>query len=271
MCPPVFDLEPLGEMLSNAVLRAGLLTLVALGLASVPEIARAQQRSEAQALEHQAIASAVAGGLGGLRRAARFWSQAAEKYASAGLLPRAAAAWDSSGRMYERLDARDSALAQMGRALAIRDTSITAQVDSLLNSSPLLQPTRSVADEERFVLHVRRLLAIIRGRPTPPDEVPNAEAAVGVLEEFNAGRETLIEVQTIYPTFPFSFRRWLYRRSTADIWDSRAAATRFQAARQTYQFKYVDPRSGRETIITRPCADSPCVVQLPAPLSPRTP
>jgi hypothetical protein len=159
----------------------------------------------------------------------------------------------------------------MGRALAIRDTSITAQVDSLLNSSPLLQPTRSVADEERFVLHVRRLLAVIRGRPTSPDEVPNAEAAVGVLEELNAGRETWIDVQTTYPTFPFSFRRWLYRRNTAVIWDSRAAATRFQAARQTYQFKYVDPRSGRETIITRPCADSPCVVQVPAPLSPRTP
>lgn len=243
-------------------------------LLCAPRAAGAQPTAEAQAraLERQAIAASAEGGPGALQRAARLWSQAADAYARAGLSPRAAAAWDSAGHAYDRLAARDSALASTGRALAIRDTSLTARVDSLLNASPLLRPTRSAPEEERFVRSVRQLLAQIRGRPTTPAEVPSAEAAVAALEALNAGRETVIDVTTPFPSFQFSFRRWLYRNSpSAASWDTRTAAARFQAPRVTYQFRYTDPRTGRARVITRSCADSPCVIRLPVPPPPRVP
>jgi hypothetical protein len=249
-------------------------SILLLSLLFTPRAAGAQPGPEAQAraLERQAIASATEGSPAALQRAARLWRQTADAYTQAGLPLRAAAAWDSASHTYDRLAARDSALASAGRALAIRDTSLTAQVDSLLNASPLLRPTRSVAEEERFVRGVRQLLARIRGRPTSPAEVPHAEAAVAALEALNAGRETVIDVSTPFPSFDFRFRRWLYRNSrSAATWQSRTAAARFLAPRVTYQFRYIDPRTGRDTTVTRACADSPCIIRLPVSPPRRTP
>jgi hypothetical protein len=226
------------------------------------------QIERAQALETQARRAHLENTPLGSRRAAGLWKQAADLYARVGARRQAAAAWDSASSAYARVGVRDSALVYLGRALEVRDTTITTTIDSLLNASPLLQPSRSVADEALFVRQVRQLLSRVRGRPTSPDEVPSAEAAVAVLEELNSGRETWIEVHTPFPSFEFSVRRWLYRNSPSSAgWTVRTASTRFQAPRQTYQFRYRDPRTARDTVITRACADG-CAFDLPAPAPP---
>lgn len=219
---------------------------------------------EGATLEYLAALWARRGDEEGLRRAAYYWRQAGDAYLVGGLEPLAAAAWDSVSRAYDRVGARDSALAWLGQALTLRDTSEINSIDALLRSSPVLRSGRSIRDEERFVTGVRQLLARIRGRPTPPDEVPTAEAALIVLEELNGHRETLIVVQSPVADLEFSYRRWIYReQDTPERWTTRTATTRFSAARQTYDFRYIHPDTGDVDEFPVHCADSPCVVRIP--------
>lgn len=229
--------------------------------------ASGDRRGEGATLNHLAALEARGADPGGLRRAAGFWGEAGEAFLSVELRGRAAAAWDSAGHAYGRAGARDSALAWTGRSLELRDTARTASIDALLASTPLLRPTRTVADEERFVTGVRRLLAEIRGHPTPDDEIPDAEAAHLALEALNAQRDTWIDVQTALP-FEFGIRRWIHRNSDSpETWETRTASTRFRARRQGYQFRYVHPETRRVETLDVVCADSPCVVRLPRAVS----
>jgi tetratricopeptide (TPR) repeat protein len=226
------------------------------------------RRGEGSLLVRRAAASAE-GGPAGSRTAASLWSRAGNAHAQTGFPSRAAAAWDTASRAYERIGERDSALAYAGRALEVRDRTAAARVDSLLSASPLIRPTLGLPGEAQFVQAVRDLLADVRGRPTPEGEVPSTEAAHAVLDALNAGRETLIVVKTTYPAFVFGFRRYALRDSDdPETWATSTAATSFHASRQWYQFQYVDPRTGRIVQFFSDCTDSPCDVQIPLPASP---
>lgn len=226
---------------------------------------------EATTLEHLAALWARGGDEEGLRQAARLWGQAGEAYLTVDLQSSAAAAWDSASRAYERIGARDSALAWLGRAAGVRDTSLGATVDSLLRSSPLLRQGRTIDQETKFATDVRQLLAHIRGRRTSPDEIPDAETALVVLEELNAHRHTWIDVRTPPSrTYNFAYRPWIHRNSDSpETWTVRTASVRFPAPRRAYQFRYTDPDTNREITFSVVCSDSPCVVELPRPSTTR--
>lgn len=227
---------------------------------------------EATTLEHLAALWARGGDEEGLRQAARLWGQAGDVYLTVDLQSNAAAAWDSASHAYERIGARDSALAWMGRAAGVRDTSLAATIDSLLrSSSPLLGMDRTMPEQLRFVTDVRQLLGQIRGRRTTAEEIPDVQAALVVLEELNAHRHTWIDVRTPPSRrYDFSYRPWIHRNSDSpETWTVRTASVRFPAPRRAYQFRYTDPDTNREITFSVVCSDSPCVVDLPRPSTTR--
>lgn len=225
----------------------------------------ADRGGEGTTLEHLAGLWARGGDEEGLRRAAHHWGQAGDAYLSMDLHSRAAAAWDSASRAYERIGARDSALAWMGQAAGVRDTSLAATVDSIMRSSAPLLSGRIIDQQGKFVNRVRVLLTQLRGRRTSAEEIPDVEAALAALEELNAHRHTWIEVRTPpNRSFAFAYRRWTHRNRVSPVtWTTRTAAVRFPAPRQGYQFHYIDPDTKSAVTFCVVCADSPCVVELP--------
>ncbi len=235
--------------------------LAACTAAQQPPVTVPSQVQEAQQLDARARAAFEAGNPGGFRQAKDLWLESAALYGGAGQIVSEATAHDNAGRAYHHLGERDSALGQFGEAIALRrDTAATREIVTLLNTSPLLEPTRSVMREASYVRDARSVLAATPGGAALAAEVTSAAEAVAALDALSAARTATLKVTAPQP-LEVLYRRWAYRNTRAP-WIRVTTDTSVLVPAVTYQIKYADPATQRDTTVDWPCADG-CVVRLP--------
>jgi tetratricopeptide (TPR) repeat protein len=226
-----------------------------------PAVTVRSQVQEAQRLDARAGAAYEAGNSAGFRQAKDLWLQSAELYSGAGRVVNEAAAHDNAGRAYQRLGQRDSALGQFGEAIALRrDTAATREIVTLLTTSPLLEPSRSVLREASYVRDARSVVAATPGGAALAAEVTSAADAVAALDALSAARRATLKVTAPQP-LEVLYRRWAYRNTRAP-WIRVTTDTSLLVPAVTYQIKYADPATQRDTTVDWPCADG-CVIRLP--------
>jgi hypothetical protein len=119
-----------------------------------------------------------------------------------------------------------------------------ARVIELLNRSPLLDPTRSVAEERRFVQAARAILVSIPGAQPVGTSVNSVEAATRALEQTLAGRGPPVyaTVESVPSRLAVKYRR------LADSPGSELMVTtddRIALQPASYLFSAEDPKTGK--------------------------
>lgn len=224
------------------------------------------ERDQALELNERAERTFERGDQASVCHAKDLWLEAAALHEAYGDAPGEAAVRNSAGRAYQKLGERDSALGQFGRAIALTDTAGTRTIVTLLNTSPVLEPSRSVVREASFVKRVKALLAGTAGGAALADNVGSATDAMAALDALSAARRAVLRITSPQPLF-VQYRRWAYRNAPRAPWTPLTTDTTIVVSAVTYQLRYTDPTTHQVTIIDWPCADG-CAVKLPVPREP---
>jgi hypothetical protein len=187
---------------------------------------------------------------------------AALRYTRMGARRNVTAARNDAGRAYSALGQRDYAGTQFRRALALQDTSVMREVSRLIRTSPVLEPSRSLAQEAAFIRDVRALLRRFPDGAQYAPSVRSVNDAMAVLEAISEQRMATIKVLSPQRGFSVNLRRWSYRDSRTIPWTPVRADTSLRLPAVTYQFRYRLPGTSRDTIVDVPCADG-CDVRFP--------
>jgi hypothetical protein len=147
-------------------------------------------------------------------------------------------------------------------AAALQDTSLLANVARLIRTSPVLDPSLSLAREAVFVEEVRGLLRRLPDGEEYAESIESVDQAMEVLESLSEERIATIRLSSGQPGFPVGLRRWSYRKSKTIPWAPLRADTAVRRPAVMYQFRYRPPGARRDTVVDVPCADG-CDVRLP--------
>jgi len=211
-------------------------------------------------LEARAESAFAAGDTVHCRRAADLWHSAGEGYAALGKVEAGAAAFRNAGRASSCAGDGPAALGYYGRAAEFDNAAASRQLLRLLNDSPLYDPaTRGVAADARFVGAVNQLLRSVK--PGETTAVTSVEEAQKVLEDLAALRLAPITVKADSGRVDVELRRWVYSLTQPNApWERVTTDATLRRAPAAYQFRYRDPKTGKETTVMTRCADGCALV-----------